>query len=317
MPVIENPDRDLKGEYSRALTVVVDNVGDDNKYVYCKCYCGNYRYILREEFISGKHKTCGCKYNVSKLCEYFVGKQIHRWHILLYDADEKVFHVRCICGETAILRSEAILYNRTKSCGCLRRENVSKATRINLVGQRFGKLTVIESLPIRDKWGAAYFKCKCDCGNYHVARGRHLMVGFVSSCGCLVSIGNMLIGNALTELSITYIPEYRVDLPNGLWGKFDFYVPQYNLMIEFDGRQHFSPEKMYTDKDDASAQARFEKQQYRDRLKDQYCINNNYSILRIPYWERENTKRIIIEHLQRLSEKGANDQRMQQSELTL
>ena len=310
--------RSLIGEYRRALTVMVDNVGDNGLYVYCKCYCGNYRYIPREDFQNGKYRTCGCPYDITKLCRHLVAKQVYRWTILDYNDHTHTFRAQCSCGTIAEVARDRILYNRSHSCGCLRRENVRKAVRKDLVGKRFGKLTVIESLPQYDKWGAAYFKCKCDCGNYHIARGRHLIVGYVSSCGCLVSIGNMLVKKALTELNVEYISEHRVNLANNSWGKFDFYVPKYNLMIEFDGKQHFGPEKMYSDKDDASAEARFKQQQLRDHYKDKYCIDNGYNMLRIPYWEQNNVSNVIRKHLQRLSEKAEQViTPMQQSELTL
>lgn len=56
----------------------------------------------------------------------------------------------------------------------------------NLVGQRFGKLIVIERATSR-KMGASFhshWKCKCDCGNECVASGGNLRRGCHSSCGC-------------------------------------------------------------------------------------------------------------------------------------
>lgn len=54
--------------------------------------------------------------------------------------------------------------------------------RINLVGQRFGRLLVIDtadSLNGRTRW-----KCKCDCGNECVVHGTSLKTGNTISCGC-------------------------------------------------------------------------------------------------------------------------------------
>lgn len=59
--------------------------------------------------------------------------------------------------------------------------------RANLIGKRFGKLTVIEFLKT-DKQRRAIWKCKCDCGNYHTASSRHLIGNHVKSCGCLLSL---------------------------------------------------------------------------------------------------------------------------------
>lgn len=56
---------------------------------------------------------------------------------------------------------------------------------IDLTGQRFGKLTVLERVyPPNRK--SAYWKCLCDCGNEKVVKGGNLTSGNISSCGCLL-----------------------------------------------------------------------------------------------------------------------------------
>ena len=58
---------------------------------------------------------------------------------------------------------------------------MSKA--IDLTGQRFGRLTVVEFVGT-DKRGNALWKCKCDCGNETVVRYSNLKSGHTTSCGC-------------------------------------------------------------------------------------------------------------------------------------
>lgn len=53
----------------------------------------------------------------------------------------------------------------------------------NLVGQRFGKLVVLEDDGMR-KHRSVYWKCQCDCGKIHRAVSTDLKNGKVSSCGC-------------------------------------------------------------------------------------------------------------------------------------
>ena len=53
---------------------------------------------------------------------------------------------------------------------------------IDLTGQKFGKLTVMERAvgpPKKTKW-----KCACDCGNSSVVFGQNLRRGHTTSCGC-------------------------------------------------------------------------------------------------------------------------------------
>ena len=57
---------------------------------------------------------------------------------------------------------------------------------INLEGQKFNRLLVLERTCSKDKRGSAYWRCLCDCGNIIEARGTHLRSGGVQSCGCLV-----------------------------------------------------------------------------------------------------------------------------------
>lgn len=54
--------------------------------------------------------------------------------------------------------------------------------RIDLTGQRFGKLTVLEYVKVQN--GTSKWKCQCDCGNITYKTTGHLNAGAVS-CGCL------------------------------------------------------------------------------------------------------------------------------------
>lgn len=55
---------------------------------------------------------------------------------------------------------------------------------INVVGQRFGKLTVIEDDGTRSDTGQILWKCLCDCGEYTYSTSYKLRKGLKSSCGC-------------------------------------------------------------------------------------------------------------------------------------
>jgi len=59
-----------------------------------------------------------------------------------------------------------------------------KATLIDMIGQRFGRLTVTKRAE-NDGRGEARWYCVCDCGKETVVLGSHLRKGRVVSCGCL------------------------------------------------------------------------------------------------------------------------------------
>lgn len=61
--------------------------------------------------------------------------------------------------------------------------------------------------------------------------------------------------------------------------KFDFYLPEYNICLEYDGEQHFV--KYRFEKDDKKLKIR----QKRDKIKTEYCKENGINLIRIRYDE--------------------------------
>lgn len=55
---------------------------------------------------------------------------------------------------------------------------------IDLMGKKFGRLTVIEYIGIK-KWEQAFWRCLCICGKTIETSGSTLRRGQVKSCGCL------------------------------------------------------------------------------------------------------------------------------------
>ncbi len=83
---------------------------------------------------------------------------------------------RCDCGKECTVAGKCLCDGHTKSCGCIRV--------VDLVGQRFGRLVVLERLANRRN-DSVDWKCLCDCGNTHTAVTKYLRAGHVQSCGCL------------------------------------------------------------------------------------------------------------------------------------
>ena len=72
---------------------------------------------------------------------------------------------------------------------------------------------------------------------------------------------------------------------------FDFYLPEYNCCIEYDGKQHFEMVKGWGGFD------HFVDTKIRDTIKNEYCKKNNIKLIRIPYWEFDNIEKILIREL--------------------
>lgn len=78
---------------------------------------------------------------------------------------------------------------------------------LDLVGQKFGKLTVVEFSHM-DK-GHSCFKCKCDCGNTVTVRSQNLRNGNTKSCGCLYGQHLITHGESHSKLYATWSNMYK------------------------------------------------------------------------------------------------------------
>jgi len=78
--------------------------------------------------------------------------------------------------------------------------------KIDLTGQKFGKLTAIKPVGT-NKSGNTLWKCKCDCGNSSVVINSNLTRGNSKSCGCTNS--ERLIKRN-TKHNLCYTPIYNV-----------------------------------------------------------------------------------------------------------
>ena len=55
---------------------------------------------------------------------------------------------------------------------------------INLIGKKFGKLTILEMSMERGNANQIKYKCICDCGKEHITSGESIRSGKSKSCGC-------------------------------------------------------------------------------------------------------------------------------------
>lgn len=98
------------------------------------------------------------------------------------------------------------------------------------------------------------------------------------------SKGETVIQNILDKLNVAYETEKSFDglySPNGRKLRYDFYIEELNLLIEYDGIQHFQPSFRQTDE-----QYRFRKEC--DKLKDDFAAYSGYTLVRIPYTVLDN-----------------------------
>lgn len=108
---------------------------------------------------------------------------------------------RCDCGNEIMVQANMLNARQKKSCGCDKH--------VNLVGERYGKLTVLKLSEINKRHNLVWL-CKCDCGGYTEVPTNKLKSGWTSSCGCLNQNRNRKIINIESALySYNYLKEYE------------------------------------------------------------------------------------------------------------
>lgn len=253
----------------------------------CQCECGKILEVPSRSLTSGNTKSCGClnqdlrvariqKYNADNFKDLSGEK---RGRLTILEPTEKrsstgriIWKCLCDCGNITFVSSDNLQGDKfTQSCGCLKHDS---APYRDLLGQRFGKLLVIEKTDIR-KDNHIVWKCLCDCGNVAYVSSQSLVSNSTKSCGCLKSQGEEKIGLLLKAKQISFEKEKIFDsclLPSGYHPRFDFYVNN-QYLLEYDGIQHF----------EQTGWESLEIIQNRDAYKNQWCKDNNIPLIRIPY----------------------------------
>jgi Zn finger protein HypA/HybF involved in hydrogenase expression len=108
---------------------------------------------------------------------------------------------------------------------------------------------------------------------------------------CMSSKGELVIEKWLKSKNIIYNRQYKFDdckykrkLP------FDFYLPTNNILIEYNGEQHYKPtyiRKTFIDENELI------QIKIRDKIKRKYCKNNNIELIIIPYTKFDTIEKIL------------------------
>lgn len=133
----------------------------------CQCSCGNI--IQVRGFDLEHHNITSCGHNKTKIKD-MIGKKYGEWTVLGLSDKKRYLICRCECGTVKDVAAYSLISGKSTNCGCKRG--------LDLVGKKFGDLTVIG----RDELSG--WICKCSCGNITTAGAYHLLRGKRMSCGC-------------------------------------------------------------------------------------------------------------------------------------
>ena len=75
--------------------------------------------------------------------------------------------------------------------------------------------------------------------------------------------------------------------------RYDFFLPEYNLLIERDGEQHYRDVDLFSGGD----KNYLNKQKKNDKLKTKLAKKEGFKIARIPYWLNKKEEEIEIENI--------------------
>jgi len=267
----------------------------------CKCKCGNETIVEGTRLRYGDAKSCGCLIGKSNVKLIPPGTRFGHLTVLQREGSKDnraIYKCQCDCGNIIIVDSNKLRTGNTKSCGCnlkyqptpeewsalTHKDEVPLRRAENLSGQKFGLLTALyrtKAPEISQAKHEAFWKCRCDCGNFTIVIASALKNGTSQSCGCGKKFrGEEKIQNILQNNNLFFDREKSFkDCIGSKGGKlrFDFYVSKHYL-IEYDGQQHFYAI------DNWGGEEQFQETQTYDQIKNEYCKTHNIPLIRIPYW---------------------------------
>ena len=164
------PTIDLTGQKFGDLTVI-DYAGHGKWN--CRCSCGKTTTVVTTSLKNGVTKSCGHR-RVEPVD--LTGQKFGDLTVIDYAGDGK-WNCQCSCGNTTTVAASSLKSGGTKSCGHRRNAKAKGRPKIDLTGQKFGDLTVI------DYAGNKKWNCRCSCGKTTTVFTYNLQSGSTKSCG--------------------------------------------------------------------------------------------------------------------------------------
>jgi len=256
----------------------------------CKCECGTQNVIVPAiQLKSGNNRSCWC---IRLECEDLAGQKFNKLTAIkrIENTGATIkrphgyvtYECSCECGTINVkVRAKALKDGKIKSCGCI----IGGIEAENLVGKKFGKLTVISKVEnigkVKSKpHGHVAYICECECGTTNVlAKAYSLKNGDTQSCGCssLIQeniVGLFLIKHGFNIAKHVYLQKINNNYPN----YFIDYLLENKIIIEYNGEQHYRP-VCFGGISYEKAQLNFNNQVDRDRNLEKFCKNNNYILI--------------------------------------
>ena len=262
------------------------------------------RGIQISSYASIKNKSCACKYcnGTGRTTDDFIGimSGINPDIDIIGEYKNAKTKIKCRCKVHDYMwessPSNLMSGFGCKYCGYERTgmsERIPYDVKVAKLKERHGDDITFLSLP---DLSDGYAECKCNkCGNEWKATYANLVKQNATGCPrCKSSSGEKGLIKIFDKYKLDYIPQKTFDGCKNIFPlRFDFYLPDYNCCIEFDGEQHYKPKNIGGISNE-QAEIEFKATKHNDEIKNNYCLNNNMHLIRIPYWEKPNMELFLF-----------------------
>lgn len=275
----------------------------------CDVYTTPEKYLYREQgckLCAMEKNKCATRYNHKSFVEKLSSINSSLEVLSEYTHIKARINIRCkICGHEWKPIAESLIFS-TNPCGCPK--CAKNAVKTTLEFEEELKITHPElqllSPYIRSN-RKVHVLCT-DCNKDFWVTPNKLQQG--QHCPhCKISHGERFIRDVITNLNIEFEMQKRFDDLKGFGNRklsYDFYLPTYNLLIEFQGEQHERP-VIFKGLTEKIAQERFIKQQEHDKRKRNYAESHNIGLLEIWYYDINLVEDILLKVLKADTSKSA------------
>jgi ribosomal protein S27E len=198
--------------------------------------------------------------------------------------------IKCkTCGDIRDINFPSKKYNiKCHNCNIIiAKENLKK---LNI------KYTNFEYFNKDRKMYISYICKDCNSKNIVNIQGLLKLIHRCTVCNPISSMEN-IIKKYLTSHDIKFCHQHRFDeCKNVVPLPFDFFLPEFNILIEADGAGHFRPVQ-FGGMSNVKAEEAFNKIKINDEIKNKFAKDNNIKLLRISYLEAKNIYQILDKEL--------------------
>ena len=220
-----------------------------------------------------------CKGNAKLNTEKFIEKssKIHnnKYDYSLVDCNGSKNNIKIICKEHGIFEQTPNNHLKGQDCpNCIKIDSKKFINRCNIIHNNKYDYSLVSYYNMNSRLDII---CK-EHGVFNQIAHSHI---YGVGCPiCKISKGERDIIKILKDNNVSYIREYKfTDCKFIRELKFDFYLPNNNICIEFNGRQHYEPIEYF------GGVNMFNNIQKRDNIKKEFCEKMNIKLINIKYNE--------------------------------